>query len=116
VREVVVDSTLGNAADLPPGTPVAFLRLRDARGELHDYTLRAGADTAEWAAGRPDLARRGIPTPQPWASWVAGDFFGRRYRTRWRLPQPVATTAIALERDTTLPPATTLTLLQVSVR
>lgn len=115
VREVVVDSTLSDAALLPRGTPVGEVRLREPSGALHAWILRSGEETAEWAASRGDLVARGVAAPPPWSSWVAGDFFGRRYRARWALPRPIAATAIEIERAD-LPAPSALTLSQVVVR
>jgi hypothetical protein len=92
VRVIVLDSALGNAAELLPGTPVATLALRWVDRPERIWTLRAGEETGEWAADRN--RRRGEPgpvTPAPWRSWIPdeGRFFGHRFRTVLRVADPV---------------------------
>lgn len=112
---VLVESSLSNSTVLPPGAPVATLRLHDAAGEVFEWTLRAGRDTGEWAAARPDLAPR-LEAPAPWLSYVAGSFFGQRYRGRWELPAPRPVVRAEVERRTDLPADLALALYQVEVR
>jgi hypothetical protein len=116
VRSVVVESNLSNGVGLPPGTPVAVVRLRDLAGHTTDWTLRVGEDTAEWAARRPDVAQMGTRTPPAWVSWVAGDFFAQRYRSRWTLPAPVKVSQVQVERAPGVPPELVLALYQLEVR
>jgi hypothetical protein len=116
VRAVVLDSTLAHSAALPRGTPVATVRLIDATGGEQTWTLRAGLETGEWAAGRPDLAaslRAGAP--EPWLSWVVGDFLARRYRARWDLGAAAAA-RIRVERLGDLPPEVVLALHHLELR
>ena len=112
---VVVESSLSNSTALPPGAPVATLRLHDAAGEVFEWTLRAGRDTGEWAAARPDLAPR-LEAPAPWLSYVAGSFFGQRYRGRWDLPAPRPVVRAEVELRPDLPADLALALYQVEVR
>jgi hypothetical protein len=116
VRSVVVESSLSNGVGLAPGTPVARVRLRDLAGRTVDWTLRAGEDTGEWAARRPDVARMGTRTPPAWVSWVAGDFFAQRYRSRWTLPSPLGISKVEIERAPGAPPELALALYQLEVR
>ncbi|HYO16545.1 MAG TPA: hypothetical protein VE685_25385, partial [Thermoanaerobaculia bacterium] len=116
VESVVVESSLGNGAGLAPGTPVALLRLRDLAGRTLDRTLRAGEDTGEWAAQRPDVAQAGAPAPRPWVCWVAGDFFAQRYRSRWEVPRPERFASLRIERAPGLPPGLVLAIHQLEVR
>ncbi len=116
VRSVVVESNLSNGMGLAPGTPVAVVRLRDLAGGTMDWTLRAGEDTGEWAARRPDVARMGTRTPPAWVSWVAGDFFAQRYRSRWTLPAPAQVSRVEIERAPGAPPELVLALYQLEVR
>jgi len=120
VRSVEVESNLANGAGLPPGTPVAEIRLRDLRGRTVGFTLRAGEHTGEWAARRPDVARTGARTPPAWVSWVAGDFFAQRYRWRWTLPAPDPNSQeysqVWIERSPRTPPDLELALYQLEVR
>lgn len=116
VRSVVVESSLSNGMGLRPGTPVAVVRLRDLAGRPVSWTLRAGKDTGEWAARRPDVARMGTRTPPAWVSWVAGDFFAQRYRSRWTLPSPKGISRVEVERAPGAPPELALALYQLEVR
>ena len=113
VRAVVVDSSLTNGAGLAPGTPVATVWLRGAAGRSVGWTLRAGEDTGEWAARRPDVQAR---TPPAWVSWVAGDFFAQRYRCRWKLARPDRFARLRIERASGAPPDLSLALYQLEVR
>jgi hypothetical protein len=115
-RTLVVESSMINAAGLAGGTPVARVRLLGTGAAPLELLLRAGEDTGEWAARRPDLAaiaRR--PAPHPWLAWVAGDFFGQRYRARLPLPRTVSFARLRIELAAGLPPATGLALHQVEV-
>ncbi|HEV8582290.1 MAG TPA: hypothetical protein VGX68_24735 [Thermoanaerobaculia bacterium] len=116
LRSVVLESNLANGASLTRGTPVATLRLRDAAGRTVGWTLRAGEDVGEWAARRPDVARTATRPPRAWISWVAGDFFGQRYRCRWRLAQPDRFVQLRIERAPGAPPDLALALYQLEVR
>lgn len=107
IRQVVLDSHLTHAGELLSGVTVAVLRLEDGSGASLEWPIRMGEETGEWAAARPDLARRpSLVTPPPWLSqvvespddeWRGGDtvdgeretwddemgrrFFAYRYRT-----------------------------------
>jgi hypothetical protein len=116
VRSVMLESYLANGAGLAHGTPVATVRLRDAGGRTVAWTLRAGQDVGEWAARRPDVARAGGRSPRAWISWVAGDFFGQRYRCRWRLPEADRYVELRIERAAAVPPELQLALCQLEVR
>ncbi|HYX22783.1 MAG TPA: hypothetical protein VFC23_01420 [Thermoanaerobaculia bacterium] len=116
VKSVVVDSTLGNGAGLPPGTPVAVLRLVGPAGRSVERSLRAGEDTGDWAARRPDVVREGQPAPAAWISWVAGDFFAQRYRSRLQLDGPDRPVHLRIERAPGAPPDLTVTLYQLELR
>jgi hypothetical protein len=127
VHQVVVDSFLANAADLPPGTPVATLHLALDGAPDRTWTLRTGDDTGEWAASRRDLAAARLATPAPWASWVAPDtsardgaaasgprgFFGQLYRSRIRVAPAGDETLVTEVRITRRPDLPTDTALAV---
>ncbi|HXO20524.1 MAG TPA: hypothetical protein VOA87_11445 [Thermoanaerobaculia bacterium] len=120
VAGLVVDSTLENGAALPPGTTVALVRFSDRAGNATTWPLRAGEGTGEWATRRPDVARRlaaaGRRPPEGWVSWVAGGFFGQRYREAWRLAPPALFTHLRVERESGLPADVGLALFQVEVQ
>jgi hypothetical protein len=116
IGSVVVESYLANGAGLARGTPVAIVKLVNAAGQSVDWTLRAGDDTGEWAARRPDVVREGQPVPAAWVSWVADGFFAQRYRSRWQLDRPEAFTHLRIERAPGVPADLTVALYQVEAR
>jgi hypothetical protein len=112
---LALQSSLSNAAGLAPGTAVARVRLLggDAAVEL---VLRSGQDTGEWAARRPDVAAAAPGTaPSPWLAWVAGEFFGQRYRARLPLPRPGSYARVEIDLDSGLPAGAGLALHQVEL-
>jgi hypothetical protein len=113
---IVVESSLSNGAGLAPGTPVAVVRLRDSTGHGSERILRAGQDTGEWAARRPDVVRAGAPAPRPWISWIAGDFLAQRYRARWTLARPERAAVLRVERAPGAPPDLAIAVYQVEIR
>jgi hypothetical protein len=93
---VILDSSLSHAESIAPGTVIATVRLATAGGPV-ELPLRAGLDTGEWAARRPDVAAiAGFTAPAAWLHWVdAGrGFFGQRYRAWLPLDAPVTANAI----------------------
>ncbi len=116
---LAVESVLNNSAGLPPSTPVATVRLLGS-GDVA-WTLRAGRESGEWAARRPDVARamaaNGTQAAPPWMGWVAGSFFGERYRAVLRLPRlpgrPFG--RLRVERLPNLPPDVEITVQQLEV-
>jgi hypothetical protein len=48
-------SSLSNSVDVADGHAVARLRLLTSAGQVVEQTVRAGADTSEWAHERPDV-------------------------------------------------------------
>lgn len=117
VGSVVVESSLANGAGLAPGTPVATLLFREPDGRSLSWTLRAGEDTGEWAARRPDVARAGSSrVPPAWISWVAGDFFAQRYRARLTLAGQERFVQVRMERAPGVPPGLTIAVHQLEVR
>jgi hypothetical protein len=116
VGTVVVESSLSNGAGLTNGTPVATVRLRGRDGRISSWVLRAGHETGEWAARRPDVAASSVlVSPPAWISWVAGDFFGQRYRARWMV-EAGSCTELTVERSPALPPQVSLALHGVEIR
>jgi membrane protein implicated in regulation of membrane protease activity len=117
VGGVVVESSLSGGAGLADGTPVATVRLRDDAGRSVLWVLRAGQGTGEWAARRPDVERTArLHSPPAFVSWVAGGFFGQRYRAGWTLPEAQPFTHLRIEVARGLPANVGLTLHQVEVR
>jgi membrane protein implicated in regulation of membrane protease activity len=120
IGSVVVESSLSNGAGLAPGTPVAIVRLRSTGRNIGrpeaNWVLRAGEGTGEWAARRPDVAQAGVKAPGPWVSWVAGDFLGQRYRTRWTLARPGSASSLRIERAPGVPPDLAVAVYQLEIR
>lgn len=117
ISSLILDSALSNAAGLANGTPVAVLSLTDWDGRTIERILRAGMDTGEWAAKRPDVAETArLVSPDPWITWIAGDFLGQRYRMRWDLPVPGRFARIRVERSKDLPAEVGVTVHQVELR
>jgi hypothetical protein len=117
VETVVFESSLSNGAGLVNGTPVATVRLRGREGRSSAWTLRAGAETGEWAARRPDVVAAAVlESPPAWISYVAGDFFGQRYRALWTVETPGPFTTLSIERNPRLPPEVSLAIHLLEVR
>jgi hypothetical protein len=96
---------------------VAVFHLSDPAGRSVSWTFRAGEETGEWAARRPDVEQTArLRSPKAWISWVAGDFFAQRYRARWTLERPGRFTRLRAERPPGLPPEVSLAIHQVEVR
>jgi hypothetical protein len=115
-RGLVLQTSLFNAAGLEPGTPVARVRLLGSGSAAVELLVRAGQDTGEWAARRPDLAATArLHAPRPWLAWVAGDFFGQRYRARLPLPRPGTFARLQIDLEASLPADTGLALHQVEL-
>jgi hypothetical protein len=114
---VVLESSLSNGAGLKTGTPVATVWLRGADGRSAFWTVRAGMETGEWAARRPDVAATAIlQSPPAWISYVAGDFFGQRYRSLWNVNAAGPFTTLTIERSPGLPKEAALAIHLLEVR
>lgn len=115
-RGLVLQTSLIHAADLGGGTPVARVRLLGTGAPPVELLLRAGDDTGEWAARRPDVAAAApAPAPRPWLAWVAGTFFGQRYRARLTLPRAGSFARLEIDLAAGLPPDTGLAIYQVEL-
>jgi len=115
-RGLVMQTHLIHAAELSGGTPVARVRLLGTGSAPLELQLRAGEETGEWAARRPDVAATArLRAPRPWLAWVAGDFFGQRYRARLPLPHAGSFVRIEMDLAAALPPDTGLAIDQVEL-
>jgi hypothetical protein len=92
---VALVTNLSWSENVPNGTTVARVRLRARDGREFDVTLRAGADTAEWAHDRPDIrsrikhARPTVATSYP-VEDAQGRYEGHTYVSSLALPERVA--------------------------
>lgn len=122
VSSVVLESALSNGLGLADGTPVAVVSLTDPSGHKVEWTVRAGSDTGEWAAKRPDvIATARLRSPEPWIAWFAedmssGSFLAQRYRSRWDLAVPGRFSRVRIERSPELPPEISLVVHQLEIR
>lgn len=126
VRGLILDTYLTNGVDLPCGQALASVELLEEMETRHggnlaqgpwSATLIAGRDSAEWAAGRPDVAARlACAAPPPWISWIpaAGRFLGQTTRARFALPLPRAAYRLAITRSPELPTTTSLAIFFVA--
>jgi hypothetical protein len=122
VSSVVLDSYLTHGVDLACGQELAAIELAGAPDRTGGAgpakgpwraRLVAGRDSAEWAAGRPDVAARlGCPAPPAWISWVpgAGRFLGQTTRARFELPPATSAHRLGIERSPDLPAETSLAI------
>ena len=116
---VVIDSYLDNSPYLPTGTPVGRLTLIAANGEQRSWLLRAGLETSEWAARRPDVASlSGFTAPSHWLALVpaGGEFFAQRYRAQWELDTTSDIVGLELERLDGLPSEVSLAVFHLELR
>jgi hypothetical protein len=114
---VVVDSSLSHAESLAAGTPIAEIRLTTERGVV-TLPLRAGVDSAEWAARRPDVAAiAGFSAPAPYLHWVdpGRAFFGQRYRARLALDAEATIEAVEVRLSTDVPADLAATLFHLEL-
>jgi hypothetical protein len=117
VEAVVLESSLSNGAGLKTDTPVATVWLRGPNGKSASWIVRAGTETGEWAARRPDVAAEAVlESPPAWISYVAGDFFGQRYRSLWKVEGAGPFTTLSIERNPALPPEVSLDVHLLEIR
>ncbi len=141
VRSLVLDSYLTHGVELACGQELAGIELagvevagiepagtepdpatdataaRRPASARRRGTLVAGRDSAEWAAGRPDVeAQLACPAPTPWISWMpaSGRFLGQTTRARIALEAPFAARSLVLERNPALPAETALAIFFVA--
>jgi hypothetical protein len=118
VRALRVDSALGHGAQLPCGVRVARIALLREGEELFAADLHVGADSADWAAARPDVAAAlACAPPAPHAVWIVPGrgFLAARHRARVPLPQGLAGDQLLVERAPELAPEVEVLLFEVGV-
>ena len=99
-----------------PEQVAAVVREPTAAGAESLAELRAGVDSGEWAAQRPDvLASARLESPAPWVSWIANGFYAQRYRSRKELDPGFQAERLEIERSAALPPEVALAIHQVEV-
>ncbi|HWM90526.1 MAG TPA: hypothetical protein VN493_07135 [Thermoanaerobaculia bacterium] len=117
ISSLILETALSNGAKLENGTPVAVLSLTDGSGRTFERTIRAGVDTGEWAAKRGDVLRTArLRSPEPWITWIAGNFLAQRYRLRWDLGEPKQFIRARIARSPGLPPDVSLAVHQLELR
>jgi hypothetical protein len=112
VTRLTFDTYLSNGIGLAAGTPVATATVRRPDGTVHRHVLRAGSDTADWAARREPLA---AAAPAPWTSFVTPEdgFLGQIYRAAWH-PAGELVGNLSLERHPGLPRDVEVSVLDVA--
>jgi hypothetical protein len=107
---VALLTNLSWAEDVPDNAIVGRLRLRAKDGEIIEFPLRAGVDTADWAYDRPDIrARIRHKHPAVATSYDVSDakykYAGHTYVTSFALPEKVAIVSgeVVLEPQTQWP-------------
>ena len=118
-RSVVVDTYLENSATLPVGTPTGRIVLTDTNGERRSWVLRAGIETGEWAARREDVANLpGFQAPPHWLAWVTpdGQLLAQRYRSEWKLAEPLVVSRVEIERVADVPDDVSLAVFHLELR
>jgi hypothetical protein len=111
--DVVVASRLSRSLEVAQGQPVAVMRARTTDGEVIERTLRAGEDTSEWRAGRPDLKARLLHREAPGAfSAAAGMDPGTWYLGRLPLGGERRLGSLALEA---VDPAAVLSVARIAL-
>lgn len=118
VGAVALDSFLLDGAQLACDTPVATIRIEGGDGRVLERDLVVGADSGDWASGRPDVAATvGCAKLVPHALWFpeAGRFFGRSFRARFRITPKFPAQRLIVERAAELPDGVRLVVERVWV-
>ncbi|HKR00198.1 MAG TPA: YfhO family protein, partial [Pyrinomonadaceae bacterium] len=109
-ERVALVTALAWSAGVPDDAVVAHLRLYGSDGQVFDFQLRAGADTAEWSYDRPDaqssvLHRRATIATSYEVADVAGSYEAHTYVTSFALPAKakIAGGEITLEQSAEWP-------------
>lgn len=93
VDRVALLTNLSWSEDVPDGAAVGRVSLKSRDGRVFEFTLRAGADTSEWAHDRADIRSRvrhkraAVATSYKVAD-AKGDYEGHTYVTSFALPAP----------------------------
>ena len=96
--EIAVASRLSRSVGVEQGRPVALVRAWTADGRVIEQTLRAGEDTSEWRAARPDVKARMRHRQAPVSfSAAAGTEPGPWYLGRMSLGGRVRLAKVAIE-------------------
>lgn len=100
--QVTLDSFLANASAVPNGAPVGRITFRNKDGSVLIWVVKAGIDTAEWSAERPDMVGRISHELPPIAfserrSHHSASFTAHVYRSRWTHYPPFFPVEISLE-------------------
>ena len=113
---LVIDSALTHAEQITAGTVVAEVHIQQRGSGQIAWALRAGEETGEWSARRPDVLRTAtLVSPAPWCSWVDAGFFAQRYRAVWTLPSAMTIESVTIVRAPALAHDVNLALYQVAV-
>ena len=103
-------SQLAWSENVPDDTTVARLRLQLADGRTLEVTLRAGADTSEWAYDRPDIRarirhRRATVASSYQVNDAKGNYDAHMFVTAIALPEVAKVTGgeIVIEPDSRWP-------------
>ncbi len=113
--QIVVVSSLANAAGLTRDTEVLVIEWTAEDGTPGRWPLRTGADTGEWAARRPDVAAQQPAVPVAWQSLLVDGFFAQRYRVTHALPVGTRLRQISLSRGAGLPAEATAAVFSLEV-
>lgn len=119
VDRVALLTNLSFAEDVPDDAVVARLRLQATDGRSFEYSLRAGADTADWAYDRPDLRtrirhRRAAVATSYDIHDARFNYKGHAYVCAFTLPEKVVIESGELDPEP-LPPGALLSVFRISL-
>jgi hypothetical protein len=94
---IALVTNLSWSEDVPDGATVGRVRLKTQDGRAFEFTLRAGADTSEWAHDRADIHarvrhRRAAVAASYQVADAKGKYEGHTYVTSFVLPERAAVT------------------------
>ena len=117
-RALRVVTYLTHSTALACGTQLARVTVGAGGRDRETAELEVGRDSAEWAAGRPDVANQlACPPPEPHFSWVPaeGRYLGSTYAARFAWSDRFDADALRIERDPRLPEAVAVAIFFVGV-